>query len=232
MFSKIFVYTLVLLVSVNASERCSPWDPRCQRPRAVSGFYGGIGLGYTNLVGQLNRNLNINASDRVTSVGESGITAGLFVGYQKVFDNTLYLAAEGSYQYSDILIEKDENTFPGFVNYFTYIKNDHKAALVGKFGFVHSNNIFYLKTGLALSRFMLGFRDNNESPSITSGKFKMQKGIVVGGGVDYFINRSFVIGVEYDVTTYPSMNFKNNAAGSFTFKPNAHTFQVRFKYTL
>ncbi len=232
MFYKIFVFMLALSISVNASERCSPWDPRCNKPYKVNGLYGGISLGYTNVVGQLNRTLNINASDRVTSVGENGMVPGLFAGYQKIFDERFYVAAEGFYQYSEILIEKDENTFPGFVNYFTYIKNDHKAGIVGKFGFVHSNNIFYVKTGLALSHFILGFRDNAENPNITSSKSKTQKGIILGGGMDYFINRNFAVGMEYEITCYPSMNFKSNSVGSFSFKPISHTFQVRFKYTL
>ncbi len=231
MFYKMFVFMLVLPISVNSSQGCGdPWDPRCNRSYPVNGLYGGISLGYTNLVGQLSRTLNVNASDRTTSVGESGSAPGAFVGYQ-IFDGKIYLAAEGFYQHSDIVIEKEENTFPGFINYFTYIKNDHKSGIVGKFGFVHSGHIFYIKTGLELSRFILGFRDKNESPAITSSKSRIRKGIILGGGMDYFINRNFAIVMEYGITNYSSMNFKNNSVGSFCFKPASHVFQVRLKYT-
>lgn len=232
MINKLFVLIVTLIVSANAGEKCSPWDPRCPKPRVLhNGFYGGVSLGYTNLVGQLNRTLNVNTADRVTSVGENGIASGVFAGYEKVIDD-FYIAIESFYQYADILIEKDENTFPGFVNYFTYIKNGHKGGIVGKVGFVHSNNIFYVKTGMALSRFILGFRDNSGNPPLTSSASKIQKGIILGGGMDYLINRNFSMGLEYEITCYPSMNFKNNTVGSFSFKPYSHTFQVRLKYTL
>lgn len=237
MIYKILVFMLALLVSGNANDRCSPWDPRCNKPDTINdGFYGGLTLGYNNLVGQLNRTLNLNTSDRVTSVGEKGAAIGAFAGYQKIIDKNLYVAAECFYQYADILIEKEENTLPGYVNYFTYIKNSHKGGVVGKFGFVHSNNIFYLKTGLVLSHFILGFRDNAKNPFLiatrTSTISKIQKGVLIGGGIDYFINRNFGIGMEYEVITYPSISFNINNGGSPSFKSTSHTFQVRFKYTL
>ena len=231
MINKLFVLIIALTISINAGEKCSPWDPRCH-PRINSGFYGGLTLGYTNLVGQLNRTLNVNTSDRVTSVGENGFAPGVFGGYQNIIDGMIYLAAEGFYQYADVLIEKDENTFPGFVNYFTYINNKHKGGIVGKLGFVHYNNIFYLKTGFALGRFVLGFKDNSENPSINSSTTRLQKGIILGGGMDYFINKNVAIGLEYEIINYSSMAFKNNTVGSFSFKPTSHTFQVKFKYTL
>jgi opacity protein-like surface antigen len=232
MINKLFVFILALAITVNANATCSPWDPRCKPDTITGGFYGGATLGYTNLVGQLNRTLNVNTTDRVSSLGENGIVSGVFAGYEKIIDKCLYLAMEGFYQYADILIEKDENTFPGFVNYFTYIKNGHKGGIVGKVGFVHYNNIFYLKTGLALSRFVLGFKDNSGNHAITSNASRVQKGIILGGGMDYFINKNFAIGVEYDITCYPSMNFKSNTVGSFSFKPYSHTIQARFKYIL
>lgn len=233
MINKLLVFILTLIVSVQANQSCSPWDPRCPKPRIVTnGFYGGVTLGYSNLVGPLNRSLNVNTADRVTSVGENGFAPGVFMGYQNIIDGVIYLAAEGFYNYADVLIEKDENTFPGFVNYFTYIKNAHKGGIVGKVGFVCDNNIFYLKTGLALGRFILGFRDNAGNPPITSSTTRTQKGIILGGGMDYFINKNVAIGLEYEIINYSSMAFKNNAVGSFSFKPTSHTFQVRFKYTL
>ena len=233
MINKLFVLILALTISVNAAEKCSPWDPRCPKPWALNnGFYGGFSLGYTNLVGQLNRTLNVHTSDRVTSVGESGTAIGVFGGYQNIIDGTIYIAAECFYQYADVLIEKDENTFPGFVNYFTYINNKHKGGVVGKLGLVHYKNIFYLKTGLAFGRFLLGFKDNSANPIISSSTYKVQKGIILGGGVDYFVNSNVSIGLEYEVINYSSMSFKSNMVGSFSFKPVSHTFQVRFKYTL
>jgi opacity protein-like surface antigen len=175
-------------------------------------------------------------SDRITSVGENGVATGIFAGYQKIIDGKLYIAAEGFYQYADILIEKEENAFPGNINYFTYIKNSHKSGIVGKVGFVHCNNLFYLKTGIALSHFTLGFKDNGCNicliPGGVSSTSKLQKGVIVGGGVEYFINKNVGIGMEYEITSYPSMNFKSNNVGSFSFKSTSHTFQVRFKYTL
>lgn len=233
MIDKLFCIVLCFTVAAtaNAQEKCSPWDPRCSKPKVINGFYGGISIGYTSLVGQLNRTLNVNTSDRITSVGENGIPLGAFVGYQNIIDERFYLAGEGFYQYANVLIEKDENTFPGFVNYFTYIKNEYKSGIVGKFGFVHNNNIFYAKTGLAISRFILGFKDNTGNPIITSSTSKTQKGVILGGGVDFFLNKNVSVGIDYDITTYPSMGFKSNTVGSFSFKPVSHTFQTRFKYT-
>lgn len=226
-----FILSLIFVATSSADEKCSPWDPRC-KPIINGGIYGGLNLGYSNLVGQLYRTLNVNTADRVTSVGENGVGSGVFIGYETILDGGFYIAAETFYQYANIMIEKDENTFPGFVNYFTYIKNNHKTGIVAKVGFLHANNVFYLKTGLALSRFNLGFKDNTGNPPITSNKSTSQKGLIFGGGMDYFINRNVAIGLEYEITCYQSMNFRNNAVGSFSFKPYSHTFQVRFKYTL
>jgi len=236
MISKLFIFILTLSIVGNANAN-SPWDPRFNKAVTINdGFYGGLTLGYNNLVGLLNRTLNFNTSDRVTSVGEKGVALGVFAGYQKIIDGKLYIAAEGFYQYADIHIEKEENTLPGYINYFTYIDNTHKGGMVGKFGFVHSNNIFYLKTGVVLSHFVLGFRDNVRNPFLvaarTSKVSKIQTGVIMGGGIDYFINRNFAIGMEYEVVNYPSMDFKNQNGGSPSFKSTSHTFQVRFKYTV
>lgn len=235
MFNNLLILILFLYLSItaNANEKCSPWDPRCCNPYIMNdAIYGGSTIGYSNLVGQLNRSLNVNTSDRITSVGENSLVSGVFVGYEKVIDCYLYLAFESFYQYANILIEKDENTFPGFVNYFTYIKNNHKGGIVGKVGFANSNNVFYLKTGIALSRFILGFRDNTGNPIINSSKSTTQKGIIFGGGIDYILNKNVAIGIEYEVTSYPTMSFKSNTVGSFSFKPYSHTFNMRFKYKI
>lgn len=230
MINKLLVFLLALIISTNANS-CSPWDPRCSMPVLDNKFYGGVTFGYANLVGQLNRTLNVQTSDRVTSLGEGTNVPGVFFGYQKIIEGRVYIASEAFYQYSNILIEKEENTFPAFVNYFTYIKNDNKYGIAGKVGFTHQNNIFYIKLGLAVSRFTLGFKDNSNNDGITSSVTRREKGMLFGLGTDYFISKSVGVGVEYEITKYPSMKFKNNIVGSFSFKPVTHTFQMRFKYT-
>lgn len=230
------LFSIILTLSIMGNTHAnSPWDPRCKPDTINDGFYGGLTLGYSNLVGQLNRTLNFHISDRVTSVGEKSVAMGVFGGYQKIIDGKLYLATEIFYQYADILIEKEENSLPGYINYFTYIKNSHKAGIVGKIGFVHCNNVFYLKAGLALSNFDLTFRNQNYllNPKGMASIHRTQKGLLIGGGADYFINRNFAIGVEYEIINYPPiMNLKIDTAGGFSFKSSSHTFQVRFKYTV
>jgi len=235
MISKLFVFILTLFIAANANVSIS-CEPRLNKVSTINdGFYGGLGLGYSTLVGQLNRTLNFQISDRVISIGEKGLATGIFAGYQKIFDRNLYIAVEGFYQYANIVIEKEENSLPGYINYFMYMKNNHKGGIAAKIGFVHCNNVFYLKSGIALSRFALTFRNQNYllNPKDIASIHRVQKGILIGGGIDYFINKNFGIGIEYEVINYPAiMNIKIDTAGGFSFKPTAHTFNLRFKYTL
>jgi opacity protein-like surface antigen len=218
---------LLTLVSVSTARDNSVPAPNWFDNKLYLGFTAG----YTNMVGQLQRSLDVKTSDRAVSVGEGGVVPGVFVGYQRIIDNTFYMAVEGDYQQNDIFVEKEEHTFPAFVNYLTSMKNNNKASIAGKIGFINRGNIFYLKAGVAFSRFVLSFKDKNDESSATSIA-KRERGIVFGAGMDYFITKSVSLGAEYEITKYQHMDFQSNTAGKFTFKPVAHAFMLRFKYML
>lgn len=226
MFYRLFVLLLTLTTLSTANEKFainpSWFDNK---------LYLGLTVGYHNLVGQLNRSLDVKTSDRAVSLGEGGIVPGVFIGYQKLIDKLFYVAVEGAYQQTDILIEKEEHTFPAFVNYLTSVKQNNKASIAGKLGFINRGNIFYIKGGVALSRFALSFKDKNDAGAASSVT-KRERGILLGIGMDYYITKSVSLGAEYEATKYQAMNFKTNTAGSFTFKPVSHAVTLRFKYTL
>jgi opacity protein-like surface antigen len=228
MFYRIFVLTLTLvsLSTATANDKTVPSPGWFDNK-----VYIGLTAGYTNLIGQLHRSLDVKTSDRAVSVGEGAVVPGVFLGYQRLIDNTFYVAVEGAYQQTDILVEKEEHTFPAFVNYLTSMKKDNKASIAGKIGFINRGNIFYIKAGIALSKFVLSFKDKNDEGAASSVT-KREKGLLFGAGMDYFITKSVSLGAEYEITRYQQINFKSNTAGTFNFKPVSHAFLVRFKYML
>lgn len=226
MFYRLFVLLLTLSTLSTANDNSVP-NPGWFDNKV----YLGLTAGYSNLIGQLNRSLDVKTSDRAVSVGEGSIVPGVFLGYQRLIDNVFYVAVEGAYQQPDILVEKEEHTFPAFVNYLTSMKKDNKASIAGKIGFINRGNIFYLKAGVAFSRFVLAFKDKNDPGAATSAA-KREKGLLFGAGMDYFITKSVSLGAEYEITRYQRMDFKSNSAGTFTFKPVSHAFLLRFKYML
>jgi opacity protein-like surface antigen len=225
MFYRIFILLLTLISLSTASDNTVP-NPGWFNNKV----YVGLTAGYTNLVGQLQRSLDVKTSDRAVSIGEGAVVPGVFLGYQRLIDNTFYVAVEGAYQQSDIFVEKEEHTFPAFVNYSTSMKKNNKASVAAKIGFINRGNIFYLKTGVAFSRFVLSFKDMNDAT--TSSTAKRERGILFGAGMDYFITKSVSLGAEYEITKYQNMSFQSNSAGNFTFKPVAHACLLRFKYMI
>jgi outer membrane immunogenic protein len=157
------------------------------------------------------------------SFNKSSWIAGGQVGCQYQWTNVVF-GVEGTWSGMD-LNQTDTSVFDP--NRTRTLKLDEIATVVGKLGFAWDRAMFYAVGGWADGRFNW-FAINNAT-GVNGGFQNWQSGWTVGGGIDYMVMPSLVVGVKFD---YYNFKFDHNnilaTDGSLgnVFNSNANVYAV------
>jgi outer membrane immunogenic protein len=130
-----------------------------------------------------------------------GFIGGVFVGYNKKFDNNFLVGIEGALNYTNIKDAKDLEILKDPV-----LKQNNEAALYLRAGYVKDDKIMpYILGGVTWTKLKGGLEMYNnpmiwDSDSVT--------GWTVGAGLEYKINKKWHVRAQYRFSKYKEAKFK------------------------
>lgn len=190
-----------------------------------------IGGGISFLKAGLNRN-NIPQPKQSDSI-DFGVVGGftrLGIGYDYFLVNKWFLGIMVYgifYSLNGKITEKPA----GFIN------NEFNFSLRNVFGSsihfgyqLEKRMIPYFKLGFLCGEFNLKSFSNIVPTSTTLNKRK--KGLELGAGLDYLMNKSFLVGVEFNYLVFDKIKFTHPNTASYSLMPAVGQLLVNFKYKL
>jgi outer membrane immunogenic protein len=100
----------------------------------------------------------------------------------------------------------------------------------GRFGLVADKLLFYGKGGYANSNVTVRALSGPPVPGITAHDNRASDGWIVGGGLEYRLRRSLVLGVEYNYVALSGTRFSTTTSGTVPDGPfNVDLGDVRFQ---
>lgn len=194
-----------------------------------TGFSIGANLGVTNVSGKLNRNFTTPANDG-SDFGARSPVFGLFLGYGwSPNPHGVYVGAEIFGQIQNVKAKRED--LLQVLNWTTQLQTNNTFGAVAKLGYVCKEALFFLKAGVASTKWKFNFNAAQPGvPAVSLSQSPRKTGFLVGLGMDYAIARNWAVGAEYLYGIYGSLKLAG-AAENFTYKPKVGTFNLRLKYT-
>jgi outer membrane immunogenic protein len=132
-----------------------------------------------------------------------GFIGGVFVGYNKKFDNNFLLGIEGAFNYTNIKDTKVLKIQQDPIGKFT-LKQQNEAALYLRAGYVTNNNLMpYILGGVTWTKLKGGLNIHDkllwDSDSVT--------GWTAGAGLEYKINKKWHVRAQYRYSRYKEAKF-------------------------
>ena len=215
--SLLLTTTVLAVLSADASAR--------------EGTYLGAQLGTS--VAKAGATTNTNTVGWKTKGGSKsnrwGITGGVFGTHEWIDGNTvlggtLAFDMENTKSKQSIVNPKQEST----------VRRQYVVSLLGKAGYAnfHKRLLPYVTAGAALTRFRYDLSQNNGAQNANVSKTNI--GWVGGAGLDYMINNTTDVGVQYLYTWYANnkkvLTTDNNATQTTVYGPKAyHAATINFR---
>jgi len=160
-----------------------------------------------------------------------GFIGGVFLGYNKKFDNNFLLGIEGALNYTKIKDTKDLMVSGDRAGKFT-LKQQNEAALYLRAGYVMEDKLMpYILGGVTWTKLKGGLQMYNNSTMWDSDNVT---GWTVGAGVEYKINKKWHVRAQYRFSKYKEAKFKwENPPLTYTGETNkykTHSIMVGVSY--
>ncbi|HEX4552482.1 MAG TPA: outer membrane beta-barrel protein [Xanthobacteraceae bacterium] len=190
--------------AIAADMAVKAWPVAPLAPAIWSGFYVGGQAGYTWANADYT---HTNTSGFVESFSfhpDSAI-GGAHAGVQGQWGNWV-LGVEGSFNFARLYENRTSLLRPP--SYKTFELNDI-GTFVGKVGYAANNWLIYMKGGWADAN--IRTEGTNPLNGSTASPQKWQSGWTLGGGVDYLVATSWILGVDFN---YYHIDFDRSAIAS------------------
>jgi opacity protein-like surface antigen len=217
-------------------------DANAAVPSQFGGFYLGANVGYGFGSGQLKNTGNATAGGTVDTadVGLKGFSGGLHLGYNYMITSMFLAGLELNADLSGLKGDVDRQVGPAPIISFTFNgKRKHSVGAALRLGAaLHQNILAYLKVGVDFAKWNSTFRTTdltNFGSKPSDSKNEFLAGLVVGLGLETFVSKHVVLGLEWAYKNYKrSSTLVLSGAGGAridtTFKPQANDFRVRLSY--
>lgn len=175
--------------------------PPSTKPFDWTGFYFGGTLGGAWSDVDWHQNYNYFTSNGATLVGTdssfspSGVTGGAIAG-ANIQSGSWVFGAEASFSGADLSSTAASPFFPASDVFSTQI--DWLTTVEGRIGFAHDQLLLFAKGGWAGGKVDYKLEDAGAGIVATGDTFA--DGWTIGGGLEYALSRSLVLGVEYNYT--------------------------------
>jgi len=172
---------------------------------AVNGSYIGVGLGYSNVI----FDINYNAQEVITGLGShkafhgscGGFNTQWTVGYAYDIKNKFRLGAEVIAQMPNV--NRIDNSSSD--NSYTYeFNNAYGINLVPGY-YLTADTLGYLKLGVTRGKFLYKNVSNTQYP-ITNASFH-STGLSLGLGIATYLSKNVSLKIEYVYTNYAPQRF-------------------------
>lgn len=194
-------------------------------------FFIGLNVGRTFSDAQINHELPIKIN-RSSKLGDDDFIVGGFLGYNNSIEDTpLFVGFELGGNYHHMVLSKEEQAFPPFAHHVTNIKTN--ASILGalKFGLIVKDLLFYVKGGAAWTNWSFKFSDRTTHAWKEKTIYSQKTGVLMGCGLDYVLNKNWLLGIEYINSSYPELRL-NPHVGKMKASPTIHNCMLRLIYAL
>ena len=204
----------------------------CTAVSGAEGLYAGLNIGQASIQADMQRK-SLSTIKNVSSSGDTGVNVGAYVGYNHLIQETpLFIGLEVGIENHNLKIDQEENTSPPVpINHKTAVKTNNSLTGVGKFGFVVKDLMLYVKAGVVKTNWGVSYSASYNNALGIDDKVKPNKyGSIFGLGVDYKLNKNWLIGVDYSVKTYPEVVLFGSI-GKVRIDPIINTTNFRLIYS-
>lgn len=188
-----------------------------------TGFYIGGHLGWAEHDGNMTAFTPFNgfAGFPVTGLASSGLAGGLQAGYNYQM-GSIVIGLEGDVTAAS-LQARSNNSLPGTwwssgANWF--------GAIGPRVGFAFGDALIYAKGGVAIADF--DYSHNQGGNTISAGSTRT--GWMIGGGLEYAINRNFSVKAEYNFMDFGSGRTTIVGAPTIFVEPKREIQVVKFGF--
>jgi opacity protein-like surface antigen len=203
----------------------------CVSPKANEGFY--VGISHGNMVSDIKlENIDNNFSD-THMVGGSTLNVGALAGYNHLVNETpILIGVELSAINHPATHEKKDNLASPSINFRFGIKTNNSLTASLRIGVVVKDLLFYGKVGLSKTNWNLNIDDfSTEHKAIQSNKKINSYGSDVGLGIDFSLNKSFTLGLDYKISYHENVNLNIPCGGIVKSSPTMHFCSLRVVYS-
>lgn len=203
------IFLLSLLTSVTKAEKFT----------LQSGFTMGLE------VGNIMHKGNLTTPDGIQTIkikGSSPYLGGV-AGYNHVLSDTYFMGLEVFGKHHKSLHSRSYTTNGCLIKEAFTMEHSYGSNIV--LGIHNINKSFYVKIGGTQTKFRLKM-DSSRHASLQESKKK--KGLLLGVGGDYLLNKNWSIGIVYDHILHKDIKFNDKFKA--TYKPDVHAMSVKIKY--
>ncbi len=204
----------------------------CTAVSGTEGLYAGINMGQSFAQAGMERK-SLSTIKNVSSSGDKGVSVGAFIGYNHLIQETpLFIGLEVGVENHNLKIDQEENTSPPVpINHKTVAKTNNSFTGIGKFGIIVKDLMIYAKAGVVKTNWMLSYSASYNNALGIDNTVKPNKyGSIFGFGIDYKLNKSWLIGVDHSIKSYPDVKLIGSI-GNVSINPTINTTSFRLIYS-
>lgn len=211
-------------------------------PTHASNNFKGISIGakvgYSFSNSRLYRKINKSAfptgnDDKFDLNGQSAMV-GVLLDYNHVLAKTYIIGAQINASLSDLNGKSTNYNIVPPQSISSNIRMKQSYGLAIRLGYAVQSILPYIKLGVVKSE----FRSRTDGGVISQGSAdKYLTGCELGGGIDYSLNKNFIIGAEFVHVTYQKLTYPNRTGDGETlhnikFIPHINTISIHLKFKI
>lgn len=199
------------------------------------GVEGGYIFGHSHLNRKIDKTAFPNLKDDKFNLSSHGILGGVFIEYNQILNHKFLLGFQINTKWSQLSGKVNNFNFVPPQSIISDLKMKQTYGVILRGGYLIEKILPYVMVGLLTSKW---HSKTQGMPALGQGSTsKNLTGYELGAGIDYSLNKSFVVGLKFAHTKYNEFSYLNRlSSGQILHKvkvrpqTNALTCNVKYKF--